>query len=334
VLAGLWIFWRLADVFLLLFGAIVLASTLRTGADFVSRWLRIPIRVSLGLVLLLVALVVGGTTLVLGNDLQVQLSVLTTQLPAVLRTLGDRLGIADLDQKAAAQIMAFVSSDAALGNVAGYTGGLLAVATELVVVIASAVFLAASPGSYVRGVLRLVPRQHRESVERAVGKAGKALSAWLLGQLLTMAVVSASTAIAMVLLRVPAPLALGLIAGVLEFVPYVGAISAAVPAAILALAGPDPFAVFWVIGAYLVIQQVEGNVISPLIQQWAVKLPPVLGLFALVAMSVLFGPLGALLSTPLVVVAITLFQELASGKSDLGDGTAVAAGSDAPDSAR
>jgi predicted PurR-regulated permease PerM len=107
----------------------------------------------------------------------------------------------------------------------------------------------------------------------------------------------------------PSALVLGLLAGLLEFIPFAGPIIAAVPAVLLALVvGPDM--ALWVAGLYLVVQQLEGNLLSPLIQQYAVDLPGVVLLFSLIGFGILFGTLGVVLAAPLAVVTLVLVKRL------------------------
>jgi len=96
---------------------------------------------------------------------------------------------------------------------------------------------------------------------------------------------------------------------VTDFVPIVGPIFGAVPAVLLGFS-ISPTTALWVIALYLLIQQIEGNVVQPIVQRRAVDLPPALTLFALVAFGVLFGPLGVVFATPLAVVALVAVKQL------------------------
>ncbi|MFQ3595886.1 MAG: AI-2E family transporter, partial [Sphingomonadaceae bacterium] len=117
------------------------------------------------------------------------------------------------------------------------------------------------------------------------------------------------TGLGLWLIGVPSALTLGLLAGLLEFVPFVGPIVAAIPALLLAGAqGTETF--LWTLGLYLLIQQAEGNIIQPLVQRAAVKIPPVLLLFAILVAAPLFGPVGILLAAPLAVLVFTLVKHL------------------------
>jgi predicted PurR-regulated permease PerM len=111
------------------------------------------------------------------------------------------------------------------------------------------------------------------------------------------------------IIGVPSALGLGFIAAVLEFVPIVGPIVAAVPALLLASTQSVEM-VAWTLGLFVVVQQIESNIIMPLVSGRAVKLPPAVGLFAVVAIGILFGPLGLLLGYPLAIVADVAVRRL------------------------
>jgi predicted PurR-regulated permease PerM len=138
---------------------------------------------------------------------------------------------------------------------------------------------------------------------------GRALRLWLLGQLLAMFLVGAMIALGLWALGVPSALALGFIAGMLEFVPFLGPIIAALPGVAVGL-GEGMETAVWVMALYFIVQQGEGYFIIPLVQQGTVALPPALTLFAIVAFGLLFGPLGILFATPLTVVAFVVVKKL------------------------
>jgi predicted PurR-regulated permease PerM len=102
---------------------------------------------------------------------------------------------------------------------------------------------------------------------------------------------------------------LGLLAGVLEFIPFLGPLLAAIPGVLLALA-VSPDLALWVLLVYFVVQQLEGYVLTPLIQQFEVRLPGVILLFAVFGFGILFGTLGVILAAPLTVVLYVLVKRL------------------------
>ncbi|WP_272910997.1 AI-2E family transporter [Falsiroseomonas oryziterrae] len=139
--------------------------------------------------------------------------------------------------------------------------------------------------------------------------AGAALRLWLGAQLVSMAIVGTLAGLGCWALGLPSPLALGLFAGLANFVPLIGAVAGAVPPVLLALAeGGTTF--LWTAALFLAIQQVESNMIMPLVERRMVSLPPALLLFAVVAVGVVFGLPGILLAAPITVVAFVLVKKL------------------------
>ena len=138
---------------------------------------------------------------------------------------------------------------------------------------------------------------------------GRALWLWLIGQSVDMLAVALATGLGLWAIGVPLPVALGLIAGVTNFIPYLGPFIGAAPAVLIAFAH-DPADALWTALLFAAIQQVEGNVLQPVIQRRATALPPVLTILAVVGAGVLFGLVGVLVATPLLLVLIVLVRML------------------------
>ena len=155
----------------------------------------------------------------------------------------------------------------------------------------------------------MIPPARRALVAEAMEESDRALRLWLKGQLWAMVLIFAMTWLGLHLLGVPSALVLALISGALEFIPYAGAITSAIPAIMVALVqGPE--LALWVVGLYVVVHHVEAYVVQPLIQQFAVEIPAVITLFALLAFGLMFGFLGILLAAPLAVVSYVLVKRL------------------------
>jgi predicted PurR-regulated permease PerM len=180
---------------------------------------------------------------------------------------------------------------------------------NLVLVGVAAVYLAAQPERHRAGALMLIPQALRDKVGSTFDNAGRALRLWLFGQLVSMTVVGVLATVGLYLIGMPSALALGFLAGVSEFVPLVGPALAAIPAILVALSEGGT-TIFWVLGLYLAIQQLENNIIMPLVHRRTVELPPVVTLFAILALGVLFGPVGVLLGAPLTVVLFVAVKQL------------------------
>ncbi len=175
-------------------------------------------------------------------------------------------------------------------------------------VLITALYLAISPALYQRGLLRLIAIRHRPRALDVLRDVGRTLRRWLLGQMIDMVVVGLITAIGMGVLGVPVPLALGVVAGVLTFIPYFGAAMAGLPAVLVALT-VSPTTALYAVFVFLLCHLVEGYVLSPLVQRRLVELPPALTLLSMAASGALFGPLGIILGTPIAAATMVAVRE-------------------------
>jgi len=303
------VLWLFVHVLLLLFFAILLGCTLRGGADLLSRVTRLPVSLALTLICLLLLLAAGGFAWWIGPQLVQQGQDLVGKLnhegsTLISRYRDSRWGQLAIHHLSGAQPSAAQISVPAL-KVVGLTVGMLA---ETVLVLITALYFAISPALYQRGLVRLVPIGHRPRALAILRSIGRTLRRWLLGQMVDMLAVGILTAIGLSIIGVPVPLALAVVAGLLTFIPYFGAIAAGVPAVLVALT-VSPIAALWTVGVFLVCHTVEGYVLSPLVQRRLVELPPALTLLSMTAAGTLFGPLGIILGTPLAAAGMVAVRE-------------------------
>ena len=312
--------WRLSGVLLLLFGAVVVAVVLRAAADLVAARTPVPERWALPAAGLAILLALGLLGLLFGSQVAGQVEQLSGRLPSALDSLTRRFGVegglGGLLQGKGSGVAGDLASRAASAG-AAVLGGF----ADLLLVVAGGVFLASDPGRYRRGFVELFPPGQHGRVEGTLEAAGRALRLWLVGKLAAMALVGALTALLLWLAGVPSPLALGLLAGLAEFVTFVGPLLAGA-VVLLAAATAGTGTLLWALAAVVVIQTAESNAITPLVQQRAVDLPPVLSLFAVVAAGVLFGTLGLLFGVPLAVVLYVAVKKLYVRRT-LGEATEV-----------
>lgn len=184
----------------------------------------------------------------------------------------------------------------------------IAVVTGLFLILILSIYIGASPDLYRKGLLHLFPHRSRRRADEVLTAIGMTLRKWLVAQLVAMVVIGVVTTIALKLLGVKAALPLGIIAGLLEFIPMVGPILSAIPAVAMGFLD-SPQKAFFVVLAYVGIQFFENHLLIPMLMKEGVDLPPVLTIIGLAVMSVVFGFLGMLVAVPLlaaIVVAIKL----------------------------
>lgn len=185
----------------------------------------------------------------------------------------------------------------------------------VLLVIFLVIYLAADPRLYVSGMLRIVPERHRDRTLDIARAVASNLRRWLAAQAVSMGVIGAITTVALFLLDVKAALALGILAGLSEFVPVFGPIISAIPA--LGIAFVDsPAKALYVLIAYVVIQQVESNIVAPLVMKRGVDVPPVVTILSGTVMTILFGFLGLLVAVPLAAALLTVARELTAPVAD------------------
>ncbi|AJP74709.1 hypothetical protein TS85_21255 [Sphingomonas hengshuiensis] len=311
LLAGALLVWRMHDVLLLVFAAILVAVILHAAADGLCWLLPIGRGVALALGGLLIVLVLGGVGALFGHELTKQLSDLSTLLPAAWERFVEWVG----EDRVQGALDGISPNGATVASIAQTSIGLVTTALSgLVLAVLGGIYLAISPRMYHRGALKLLPDRARAPVADATRETAQGLRNWLLGQLISMAATGIAVFIGLSLIGVPSALALAIIAGLFEFIPLVGPFLGAVPAVLIALtAGVGPF--LWTIGFFVVWQQIEGNAMAPLVMRFAVSIPPAVTLFALFLFGGLFGVIGVLLGGPLTVAAWILVSKLWVGQA-------------------
>ncbi|HVS72003.1 MAG TPA: AI-2E family transporter [Phycisphaerae bacterium] len=197
------------------------------------------------------------------------------------------------------------------GNVVTSTLGVIG---NIAVVLAVGLFFAINPGLYRRGVVLMFPVGRRARVGQILSEVGSQLQWWFVGQLCSMASIGVLTFIGLSILRIPMTTTLAILAGLLNFIPNFGPILAAAPAVLVAFAPHgaqtdlNPSLAGWTILMYVVIQILEGWVITPFFQQRAVELPPALIVIAQVLFALLLGPVGLVLATPMLAATLVIFR--------------------------
>jgi predicted PurR-regulated permease PerM len=194
-------------------------------------------------------------------------------------------------------------------HVFGFFSSTLAALGGMLLIIFVAVFVAVEPGTYHAGLMHLFPHDMRARAGEVLTATAAMLRRWLVTQLLGMVLVGLLTTGVLFLLGIKAAIALGIIAGILEFIPIVGPILSAVPAVAMGvLDGPEK--ALYVVLAYTAIQQVEANLLYPLLMKKGLELPPVLTIVSQGLLAIVFGFMGLLVAVPLLATIIVPIKML------------------------
>lgn len=194
-------------------------------------------------------------------------------------------------------------------RIAGVFSTTLGAFASFFAILVIGLYMAISSGLYAEGLIHLVPMAKRARAREVLQAVGQTLWWWLLGRGVSMIVVGLLTATGLTLLGVPLALTFGLLAAALTFVPYLGPLLSAVPPTLLALT-QQPRQALYVVLLYLGIQGVESYLVTPLVQERTVSLPPAFILTAQLFMGVLLGGMGIVLAVPLFAVVLVLVKML------------------------
>ncbi|MDQ2930427.1 MAG: AI-2E family transporter [Gemmatimonadota bacterium] len=179
----------------------------------------------------------------------------------------------------------------------------------LLLILMMSLYIGADPDTYRNGILHLFPKRKRKRIAEVLSAMASMLRKWLATQLIAMLVIGVVSTIALLLLGVKAAFALGIIAGLLEFVPTIGPVLSAVPAIAMGFLD-SPEKALYVGLAYLVIQQLEGHLLIPLLMKGGMNLPPVLTIVTQGLMALLFGFLGLMIAVPLLAAVMVPIKML------------------------
>jgi predicted PurR-regulated permease PerM len=291
--------WVVREGLLLIFGAIVIAVLLHVLADLISRWTRLSHGPSLAIATAFVIAIIGITFWRFGAQLSGQFTGLMHNVESgahSLRELLKQYGFSSLGSQVTERGTSLITSSIS----DAFKVGLRVIEAAIVIAI-TAIYLAAQPALYRRGLARLFrPRQRAHALD-AIDLIGRTLKLWLLGQLVLMVLVGVLSFVALWFIGLPNPIALALIAGIFEIVPYLGPFISAIPALLVALTmGLAP--AIWTAAAYVAIHLFEGYITAPLVERHFVTIPPALILAGIVVCDLLFGVIGIILAAPITVV--------------------------------
>ena len=197
-----------------------------------------------------------------------------------------------------------------LPRIGRYSLGILGGLFSFFIIMIIMLYTLADPGPLVRGLVRAAPREYRRTVLRVLARISLQLQGWVRATFWMMLIIGVMCGVGLWLMGVRGAFLFGIIAGIGEAIPTVGPILSAIPPIVVTLASDDPSKAIWVAVLFLVVQQVENNLLVPRIMSANLDLHPVSVLFFVVAMGGLMGPLGILLATPLCAITKALYEEV------------------------
>jgi len=296
--------WYLRQAILIAFAAILLSLLLRTMTRLICRIVAIPRAAALAISVLFVVLIVGVTFYLFGYAIAGQMNDVLRQARSGLATLEADLKSNGIDISSLGRSGMAITEEIPSVLMSG-----IAAAEILIVIAIAAIYLAAQPAMYRDGVAMLFPRRLQAKGIEALDLIGTSLRLWMVGQFILMVIVGVLTYAALWLLGVPSPIALALIAGLAEAVPYLGPFIGAIPALLVALTKGVDLAL-WAGVLYLGVHMIEGYLCAPLLHRYFVRLPPAMVLIGIFISQLLFGFMGVVLAAPIVAAIFTAVKVL------------------------
>lgn len=303
--------WQLIPILILIFAGMLLALFLRS----IAGWLEVhtPFKggVALSVVALILIMLLLGTGWALSPYVVAQVQALSEELPQALEALGRDVAAYPWGRFVLGQMPALDELGGERFNIWARLGGVvtttLGFVVDVIVILFVGIYFAVNPGMYLRGLVSLAPPPRRRRVAEMIEETAQTLRWWLAIRLFAMLVLGLLTGLGLWLLGVPMALTLGLLTGVLAFVPFLGPLLALVPAILLALV-EAPILSVYVLGLFVGLQIFESYVLIPGVARRRVNLPVALVLFAQVVMVLTVGVWGWIVATPLLVLVVTVIK--------------------------
>lgn len=320
LVAGIYALWQLRLVLLLFATAIVLATALNQVVQLIQSRTKIKRWIVVLFVIVTLLLILALFCVIVVPPLVNQFDELTRLVPLGVRRLNNWARdiqevlppqIAESFRQFANQLLqsprALISE--LFGNFFSIFSNTLGILLDSLLVTVLTIMLLASPPSYRSVLVLLSPASYRDRLDEILDRCDTALGGWAIGILFNMVVITVLSGLGLWLLGVPLALVNALIAGALTFIPNFGPALSVVPPTIIALI-ESPWKALAVIVLYVVIQQVESNLLTPLVMRRQVALLPAFTLLAQVGFAAFFGFLGLFLALPLAILGQVLIREI------------------------
>ena len=303
------IIYRTFNVFLLLLAASLIALFFGAVSNKIKKWTGLRDGVSLAVTIIVVVLLVGLFFWLVGSEAQIQYKEMQEAVPIMIDNAQTYLNRTTLGQKLSQQISDIENQKKVIPFLQDFFKTSFGIFGDLYIVIFLAMFLSVSPFDYVNGVVNLVPRRGKAKTKQLFESMGYNLQKWIKGAIISGFVIFVLISTALLILGVDMWLILAITAGLLNVIPNFGPIIAMIPAVMVALL-TSPTLALMVAGSFIIVQAIEGNLITPNIQKKLLSIPPALLISFQVLMGTLAGGWGIVLAVPLLVIVITVVKSL------------------------
>jgi predicted PurR-regulated permease PerM len=302
---------EVVQVLLLVFAAILTSVFLRGLAGLIKKVVKVKETPAILIAIAGLIVLVTVMILLLGPVISSGIQEVKQEAPDAIAQLKEKVSSyswgKELIKNVEESVQQFSGNPEVRKRILGVFSSLLSIISGILVILVIGLYTAFSPGEYSHGFIKLFPENKRDRVNDILNKMEHALLWWMVGRFSSMAVVGILTSIGLMIMGVNFAVPLGILAALLSFIPNIGPILSAIPAAAMGLL-ESPQKAFYVLLLYVGVQTVESYLVTPQIQKRAVSISPALLLVVQLMIGVLLGIFGLILATPLMVVTIVLIQ--------------------------
>lgn len=318
---GLWLFFKVAHVLILLFIGVLLSLYLRAIAGWLERRLHMPDRLAFATSLLLSVAAVAAIFWILVPPVIEQTQALIKVLPnyitgwedSIERTISRIPALRDYWKPGEHRILFAIYDDLSnnFATIPTRVIGIVESAISLFSIAIIAIYMSLHPALYREWLIALFPPIHRDLVRDVLGDLGDTLRSYMVGQLLVMAFLAALTAIFLKLLGVPYWLTFGIFTGLVSIIPFFGTLLSTTLPALFVLNGPNGgVRALLVLGVGVVVHLIEGNIVSPYAMSKKVDLPPVLTIMSVLIMGQVLGGIGLIVALPTLAMVMVIVRRI------------------------
>ncbi|GAA4336356.1 AI-2E family transporter [Mucilaginibacter gynuensis] len=252
--------------------------------------------------------IVGFLFWFMGNKIQAQVAALSDDFPRIVSKAQGQLQQTELGAKVLKSVSKY-DTTSLMTTAQSFFSTSFGVLGDLYIILFLGIFFTVSPSMYKDGIIKLIPPSGKHDAKVVIDRISLVLKGWLKGMMLAMLLIAILTVSGLTALSIPMALTLALMAGLLNFIPNFGPLIAMVPAVLLGFT-ISPNMAITIAAMYILIQILESNIITPMVQKRMIDLPPALTIISQVLMGTLSGVLGILLATPMLAIIIVLVDEL------------------------
>ncbi|MGK7390402.1 MAG: AI-2E family transporter [Candidatus Cyclobacteriaceae bacterium M2_1C_046] len=303
---------KVFQVFLLAFAAVLWAVLFRGPSDYLIKKFSISRKLATFISVVIVLGIIVGLSMFIGPQINKQIPEMQEKIPQAWNDLKSQLQQSPVGERIIKELenprqVVKDNQQAVTSFIRSFFTSAFGLVADILIIIVIGFFFLANPSLYKNILVKPFPLDKRERAGEVITYQYISLKSWLAGKLFDMLVVSILTTTGLLIMGIPLAFTLGIIAGLLSFIPNLGPLIAQIPALLIAYT-VGPQYIFYVFILYNGIQLIESNLLLPLIQQKMVAIPPAIILLSQVLLGIVAGIFGIILAVPLLVVLIVFIK--------------------------